>query len=135
LEVNNPMDRIHLRDLRVSCIIGTGEEERERRQEILIDVTLHLDLAAAGRSDHIDDTVDYSNLARGIVEVAEASSFRLIERLAEAIAGFCLANPRVERVEVRVDKPHALPLGRAAAVEIVRDRDNSRRPMGFGQVT
>lgn len=116
------MDRIHLRGLRVSCIIGTGAKERERRQELLLDVALHLDLRAAGRSDELADTVDYSALARGIVELAEASSFRLIERLAGEIAAFCLNDARVQRVEVRVDKPHALPVGRAAAVEIVRER-------------
>jgi len=127
------MDRIHLRDLRVSCVIGTGRMERERRQELTLNVSLYLDLAAAGRSDRLGDTVDYSTLARGIVELCEASSFRLIERLAEEIAGFCLANPRVQRVQVRVDKPHALPLGRAAVVEIARDRDGGRRPLGFGQ--
>lgn len=133
--METPLDRIHLRELRASCVIGTGEAERERRQELVLNVALALDLSAAGRSDRLGDTVDYSTLARGIVEVAEGSSFRLIERLAEEIAGFCLANPRVERVEVRVDKPHALPLGRAAGVEIVRDRDSGRRPMGFGRVT
>ena len=133
--MDTPTDRIHLRDLRASCVIGTGESERERRQELVVNVTLSLDLSAAGRSDRLEHTVDYSILARGIVELAEASSFRLIERLAEEIAGFCLANPRVERVEVRVDKPHALALGRAAAVEIMRDRGSGRRPMGFGRVT
>jgi len=32
-----------------------------------------------------------------------------------------------------VSKPRALPRGRAAVVEILRDRSSSRRPMGFGR--
>lgn len=122
------MDRIHLEGLRASCIIGTGAKERERRQELRLDVSLHVDLSAAGRSDELADTVDYSALARGIVELAEASAFHLIERLAEEIAAFCLAEARVRRVEVRVDKPHALPVGRSAAVQIVREGGAVRAP-------
>ncbi|UCF99509.1 MAG: dihydroneopterin aldolase [Spirochaetaceae bacterium] len=126
-------DRIYLQDLRVACIIGTGEQERRRAQEIGIDVCLHLDLEEPGRSDRLEDTVDYSYLAREITAMAESSSFRLLERLAEEIAALGLANPKVERVEVRVIKPHALPRGRAAVVEILRDRSSSKRPMGFGR--
>jgi FolB domain-containing protein len=128
-----PLDKIFLKELRVACSIGTRPEERRRSQEIGIDVCLHLDLEEPGRTDRLEDTVDYSRLAGEITAMAESSSFQLLERLAEEVAALALANPKVERVEVKVNKPHALPRGRAAAVEIVRDRSSSKRPMGFGR--
>jgi FolB domain-containing protein len=127
------LDKIFLKELRVACSIGTRPEERRRSQEIGIDVCLHLDLEEPGRTDRLEDTVDYSRLAGEITAMAESSSFQLLERLAEEVAALALANPKVERVEVKVNKPHALPRGRAAAVEIVRDRSSSKRPMGFGR--
>jgi FolB domain-containing protein len=126
-------DRIYLQDIRVACIIGTRPEERSRTQEIGIDVCLHLDLEEPGRSDKLEDTVDYSYLAGEITAMAESSSFQLLERLAEEVASLALAHPRVEQVEVKVSKPRALPRGRAAAVEIFRDRSSGKRPMGFGR--
>ena len=126
-------DRIYIQDLRVACIIGARPEERTRTQEIGIDVCLHLDLEEPGRSDRLEDTVDYGNLAGEITAMAESSSFQLLERLAEEVAALVLAHPRVEQVEVKVSKPRALPRGRAAAVEILRHRDSGKRPMGFGR--
>jgi FolB domain-containing protein len=126
-------DRIYLEGLRVACIIGTRPEERRRSQEITIDVCLHVDLEEPGRSDRLEDTVDYSHLGGEITAMAESSSFQLLERLAEEVAALALAHPKVERVEVKVRKPHALPRGRAAVVEILRDRSSSKRPMGFGR--
>jgi dihydroneopterin aldolase len=126
-------DRIFLQGLRVACIIGTLPEERSRAREIVIDVCLHVDLEEPGRSDRLEDTVDYGNLAGEITAMAESSSFQLLERLAEEVAALALAQPKVEQVEVKVIKPGALPRGRAAAVEIFRDRSSSNRPMGFGR--
>ena len=126
-------DRIYLHDLRAACIIGTLPEERSGKQEIGIDVCLHLDLEKPGRSDRLEDTVDYSHLAGEIIATAESSSFQLLERLAEEVAALSLAHPKVEQVEVKVNKPGALPRGKAAAVEIFRDRSSGKRPMGFGR--
>lgn len=117
-----PLDQIHIRDLRVRCIIGVYPEERGERQDVNIQITLYADLAAAGRSDDLADTVDYKALKQQVVAMVEGSSFLLVERLAEAIAELCLAQPRVQRARVIVEKPGALRFARTVAVEIVRDR-------------
>ena len=88
-------DRIYIQDLRVACLIGARPEERTRTQEIGIDVCLHLDLEEPGRSDRLEDTVDYGSLAAEITAMAESSSFQLLERLAEEVAALALARPKV----------------------------------------
>jgi D-erythro-7,8-dihydroneopterin triphosphate epimerase len=126
-------DKIQLRDLRAACIIGVGPEERSSSQEVRIDLSLEVDLEPAGRSDRLEDTVDYGALAREVVAMVEGSSFQLLEKLAEEVAGLCLARSKVERVKVTVAKPHALPSG-SASVTVLRDRDSRRPPMGFGRL-
>ena len=116
------MDKIHIRDLQVRCVVGIYPEERVARQDVIINVTLHADYGDACLSDRIEDTVDYKQVKKQIVAMAEASEFFLVERLAEAVAAVCLADPRVTRTDVTVDKPGALRFARSVAVEISRTR-------------
>jgi dihydroneopterin aldolase len=44
--------------------------------------------------------------------------------MAEAIAGLCLADRRVARVTVGVDKPDALTGARSVGVEVTRDQSS-----------
>jgi D-erythro-7,8-dihydroneopterin triphosphate epimerase len=119
---DGPLDRIHIRDLALRCIIGIEQHERDKRQDVLINITLHADLSRPGRSDNIADTVDYKAIKRKVVDLVENSSYQLVERLAGEVADVCLADPRVRRVEVTVDKPGALRFARSVAVEICRER-------------
>ena len=116
-------DMIHISDLLLRTIIGINEEERRNRQDVLINVTLYVDTRAAGRSDDIEDAVNYRTITKQIIERVEASSFFLVERLAAEIAAICLADPRVERARVRVEKPGALRFARSVGVEIERARE------------
>ncbi len=117
-------DRIYIQDLLARCIVGLNPDEREAEQDVLINLTLWADLRRAGQSDDVADTVDYSQLKKRILATVEASSDRLIERLAQRIADLCLDDPRVARVKVRVDKPGALRFARSVAVELDRRRDD-----------
>ncbi len=115
-----PLDRLHIQDLHVRCIVGINPEEREKKQDVIINVTLHADLSKACRSDDFDDTIDYRSLKMRIMTAVEASADLLVERLAQRIADLCLASAGVRRVRVRLDKPGALRFARSVAVEIER---------------
>jgi FolB domain-containing protein len=120
--MTSPSDRIILRELRLRCIIGTLPAERLAPQEVLATVVLRCDLAAAGASDDLADTIDYATLHDRIVTLAEGSSFQLLEALAESIASLCLAIPAVAAVTVTLDKPGALRQARSVAVELIRHK-------------
>jgi len=115
-------DRIHIRDLRTRCIIGANEDERHRKQDVLINITMHAQLKKACSSDRLEDSVDYRSVKLQVLEAVESSSFFLVERLAEEISRVCLTDARVEKVRVRVEKPGALRFARSAAVEIEREQ-------------
>lgn len=121
LEPSAP-DRVFIRDLAIRCIVGVDEYERREKQDILVHLTMHTDLRKAGRTDALEDTVDYRAIKKRILRLAEESRFRLIEALAQSIADECLRDERVEKVEVVVEKPGALRFARTAGVEIVRSR-------------
>ncbi|MFT7668495.1 MAG: D-erythro-7,8-dihydroneopterin triphosphate epimerase [Planctomycetota bacterium] len=117
------MDKIRIEDLRLRCIIGLNPEEREKQQDVVIQATMHADLRKAGQSDEVEHTVNYKTIKNSIVKHVEASSYQLIERLAETVAELCLTNERVHHVDLRVDKPGALRFARTVSVEITRGRE------------
>jgi len=115
-------DRIHIRDLRLRCIVGTNPEEREKKQDVVINITLTADLAPAAKTDALEDTVNYKAIKRDVVAMVEPSSFQLLETMAERIAGICLQREHVQQVTVLVEKPGALRFARTVGIEITRDR-------------
>ena len=116
------MDRLIIRDLAVRCIIGLNDEERREKQDVVINVSLHADLRRAGKSDRVEDSIDYRALKKKILAFAESSKFYLIEALAQGIADLCLGESPVMRVRVAVEKPSALRFARSVGVEITREQ-------------
>jgi 7,8-dihydroneopterin aldolase/epimerase/oxygenase len=109
---------------------GVHPDERAEPQPFEVDVELALDLAAAGSTDDLGRTVDYSAVYEDCRRVVETASYRLLEAIAETIATEVLADYPVDEVVVRVRKP-AVRLGgplRYAGVEIRRRRTGPGDP-------
>jgi len=117
-------DQIEIKDLLLRTHIGATEEERRNRQDVLINLRLETDTRAAGLSDDLNDTVNYRTLNKRLIAHVEATTFNLVEKLAEDLAALCLEEPRVGRVRVTVEKPGALRFARSVGVTIERERAN-----------
>ena len=117
------MDKIHIKDLFLRCTIGISNEERREKVDVVINIVLLVDLHKAGKSDLMDDTVNYRDLKKRILAMVEHSQYSLIESLAERIASLCLEAPIVNEVQVLVEKPGALRFARSVGVEIIRKRE------------
>ncbi len=100
------MGEIHIVGLRELGVHGVLPEEQVRAQPFEVDVVMDVDLAAAGASDDLADTVDYGAVADAIRRVVATESYRLLERLAARIGEVCRTDPRVLGVEVTVRKLH-----------------------------
>jgi|SRR5687767_9367150 dihydroneopterin aldolase len=98
------MDTIMLSGIRALGAHGVLPEEQGRPQPFEVDIELSVDLAPAGRSDVLSDTVDYDGLTSQVVKIVEAGGLSLLEALAERIAAACRADPRVTGVVVTVKK-------------------------------
>ena len=117
-------DRITLRGMRFMGRHGVNPEEQVTPQPFEVDLILRTDLSKPAASDDLGDTIDYSAAFTLVAGIVEERSFRLIERLAGAIAEAVLAAFPVDDVEVRVRKPKA-PL--AGAFDTVEARLRRRR--------
>ena len=117
------MDQIFISDLVARGIIGINDWEREKPQEILINLVLFGDLTKAGKSDEIRDCINYRTVAKKALVHAETSQRFTVEALAADLARLCLEEPGVLKVSVRVEKPGAVRFSRSVGVEIERDRE------------
>ena len=117
-------DRIVLDGMVFQGTHGVYPEEHEKPQRFEVDVELALDLAPAGRSDDLAQTIDYGRVFETCRRIVESTRFDLIEALAEAIANEILAESAADEVTVRVRKPEVRLGGtlRFAGVEIRRRR-------------
>ena len=119
-----PEDRIELRGLRVRGHHGVFAHERRDGQDFVVDVVIRTDLAPAGLSDDLTDTLDYGALAEDVAGVVEGPPRALLETVAADVAARVLRDPRVATVEVTLHKPQA-PIARSfddVAVVVVRHR-------------
>ena len=120
------MDCIQLEGIRCYGYTGYLPEEQVLGQWFEVDVTLWLDLALAGKSDAIEDTVDYRNIINRVQHLVKTSKFALVERLAGAIAESILTNDGIQQVKVRLSKPAApIPdFGGKITIELIRSQKN-----------
>jgi dihydroneopterin aldolase len=117
------MDRLLLEGMTFFGRHGVLPAERELGARFSVDVELQADLAEAGETDRLEDTVDYSKAYDVVREVVEGQPCRLLESVAEKIAGRLLRMERVQRATVRVGKrPPLEGEFRAFAVEVSRSR-------------
>lgn len=117
------MDKTFIKDLLVRGIIGIRDWEREKVQDILINVTVFSDAARAAETDDIADCVDYSALAKKVQSHAQTAARLTVEALANDLAKICLLEKGVQKVIVRVEKPGAVRFAKSVGVEIERSRD------------
>jgi dihydroneopterin aldolase len=94
-----------LRGLRLLGVHGALPEEQDRAQPFEVDLDLGADLATAGRTDALPDTVDYGLVVAAVERIVGRERHRLLERLAARIADEVLAvDPRIDAVTVTVRK-------------------------------
>jgi dihydroneopterin aldolase/D-erythro-7,8-dihydroneopterin triphosphate epimerase len=115
-------DQVFVEGLLLRTIIGVNPDERIKEQDVIIDITMDVDARPAGRSDDLADSVDYRAITKNVIALVESSSYFLVEKLAHEIARVCLDDPRVEGVQVRVQKPGAVRFARSVGVQVYRNR-------------
>ena len=117
-------DIIFIKDLLTRGVIGINDWEREIAQDILINLRLEFDLRKSGKSDKIEDTLNYKTLTKLIIKYVEDSSHYLVETLATEIARICLFEFNASKANVRIEKPGAVRFAKTVGVEIERSKND-----------
>lgn len=112
--------KVFVTGVQVQAEIGVYRHEIGRVQPLIVDVELDVPTDA---SDRLADTFNYEAILKAAQDLAAQGHVDLVETFAHRLAERCLADPRVTRARVRIEKPLALaPHAVAAGVEIVVGR-------------
>lgn len=116
---------VFLRGFELMARLGIHPHEKAAPQRIRVDVELLVQDEAAPGGIGADDfrrVVDYQRLVELARAVVAAGHVLLVETLAERIAAAALADTRVERARVTVEKPDAFPDVEGVGVVVERRR-------------
>lgn len=116
------MDRIMIKGLRIYAYHGVNDSEKEKGQPFELDVTMAVDTRAAGQSDDLRETVNYSKVSKCVIATVLSEKNDLLERVAARVAEAVLKGFPVAEVTVLLKKPRA-PIAadfEYVAVEITR---------------
>lgn len=113
-----PPDRIFVRDLVLPCAIGVYDEEQGIFQKVGFTVEAEVASGVRPIGDDIATVPSYDDIVKAVRAIVAAGHINLVETLAERVARACLADRRIARVRVRVEKLERGPA--AVGVEIVR---------------
>jgi len=120
-QVRTAMTKVFVTGLKVQAAIGVYRHEIGRVQPLVLDV--ELDVPTAG-ADRLAETLNYETILAAAREIAGGGHIDLVETFAQRLAQACLADERVTKARVRVEKPLALaPDAVAAGVEITVVRE------------
>lgn len=111
-------DTIRLNGLTFYGYHGVGVAERETGRQYEVDCELSVDLAEAGSSDQLADTIDYSRVYEVIREIVTGRAFSLLEGLAAELARTLLDQFDIYGVTVRVRKLHPPINGPINSIEV-----------------
>ncbi len=116
----NRCDYVMIEGLEVRTVIGIYDWEREIRQTVRLDLKMAWDISEAAASDDITHALDYKSVSKRLISYVEASSFGLIEALAEECARIVMQEFHVPWVRLKMSKPGAVRGSENVAVIIER---------------
>lgn len=115
-------DRVFIEDLRIETVIGIYDWEREIRQTVSIDMEMAFDIRKAGQSDAIEDTLNYKEVAKRLINYVQSAEFQLVETLAERCAEIILTEFNISWLRIKLSKPGAVRGSAAVGVIIERKK-------------
>ncbi|MCC5811142.1 MAG: dihydroneopterin triphosphate 2'-epimerase [Ectothiorhodospiraceae bacterium] len=116
--------RIRIKQLRLRTFVGFNEDEQEKRQDVIINITVDYDALQAARSDRPEDALNYRTITKQVIDLVEGNRFLLLEKLVHDILALVLEHKAVIRAEVEVDKPHALRFSDSVSLTMCAARDS-----------
>ena len=116
--MSSQLATIYIKNLRLRTFIGFNEEEKTKKQDVIVNIQLRYDAAAATESDSVDDACNYKILTKKIIILVEEKAFDLLEKMAGDIIGLIAAIDKVQEASVEIDKPHALRFADSVSVKM-----------------
>lgn len=115
-------DCVFIENLEMNAIIGVLAHERIEPQPVQIDLSLYFDVKTAGNNDTLAETIDYADISEKLTAFISQSKFNLIEKLADSICEWLFNHYPMQKIQLTLRKPNAIPQAKTVGVIIERER-------------
>lgn len=99
---------INIRNLRLRTLIGFNPDEREKKQDVVLNIEIKYAIGNLVLQDSIEDALNYKIITKAVIHHVEQGQFLLLEKLVSDVLHICCDHPSVRSSRVTIDKPHAL---------------------------
>lgn len=118
------MDSIRIKNLKIPARHGVYEFEKEKDGTFELDIELYLPLLKAGESDRLEDTINYEDIISVVTKAFTDKQYALVEAAAQSVCDRLLNDFKIDKITVRVRKPHAPIDADFETVEVQLNRKN-----------
>lgn len=109
---------IQVKNLRVRTYIGFNREERAKKQDLVINMSICHRIGPDVLEDDVKSALNYKTITKAVIEHVEQGRFLLLEKLVADVVQICSSDARVQHCSVTIDKPHALRFADSVSVTL-----------------
>lgn len=114
---------IRIKRLLLRTYIGFNDKEIREKQDVIINMTIDVDLSQAIENDVVDGSYNYKIITKNIIELVQSRKFKMLETLTQTVLDEIMKHKKVRFARVEVDKPYALRFAESVSVELEASRN------------
>lgn len=119
------MDAIVIEGLKVDTIIGCFNWERQIIQPLMLDLTIHVDLNKAARSDELEDTLNYAQICELAAQSIQKAQPKLIEHAAQLVLQVLFETfSAIQFIIITIRKPAIIAEANSVGIRLERQRND-----------
>lgn len=126
---------IRIKDLRLRTYIGFNPEEREKKQDVIINIEVRYNMSAAVLDDCVEEALNYKVITKNVIGFVENGKFLLLEKLVGDVLHICSDHPDILYASVTIEKPHALRFADSVSLTLEYNREPIKTMTKLEKVT
>lgn len=116
---------INITNLRLRTFIGFQQEEKNKQQDVVINIEIHYSAKKACLNDNVDAALDYKKITKSVIGFVEDNHFLLLEKMVSDVLLICSEHTSVTFAKVTIDKPHALRFADSVSLSLEYHNQNA----------
>ena len=117
---------INIRNLRLRTFIGFNPEEKEKMQDVVINIEINYSIGESVLDDRVEAALDYKVITKRVIRHVEEGRFLLLEKLVSDVLLLCSDHPDVNHCRVSIDKPNALRFADSVSLTLEYRADHTK---------
>jgi len=117
--------KIQIKNLLLRTYVGINPDEKIKKQDVLINLTIRCDRILQAEEGHIEQTLDYKKVVKTIIPFVEENRFELLEVMTRQVLAQVMSFKEVQWARVEIDKPHAIRFAESVSVTLEAERTAS----------